>query len=263
MAIDTTGWFKHQLTLDGIGFTSASTSLKKACDNHGFKIRKETSTETNLNIEAMYGSRFTAILIGLVPYIGKHFPAGKRLFLEASISKQENAVVVNLGITPYMELLNWEEFMPLSQSVDEKATDEYFASLKLLRVVQNIFNSIGREVPSEFTKLDIKPFAKDAFWRFLLYPLESFRSPKPVFIPSERGPKWCWGAFIIPEVWFLWHEIWGASILAFFAENMAVQIIEPKGIGLYVAIAGFLSVRIFTGIWGHRIYYFRYGKWLK
>lgn len=48
-----------------------------------------------------------------------------------------------------------------------------------------------------------KLHTKEAFWCFFLYPLESFESPKPVFILSERGPKWSWGAFILPEVWFL------------------------------------------------------------
>lgn len=263
MPKETTGWFKHQLTLSGVDFDTLCKKLNEICSDQGFKIRKETPTEISKSFEAIYGSRFIAFLVGLIPYAGKHFPAGKRLFLEATISKQENSVLVNLGVTPYMELLNCEEFFPISQSIDEKATDEYFASLKLLRIIQNLFQSIEREVPSEFIKLDIKPFAKDAFWRFLLYPLESFKSPKPVFIPSARGPMWCWGAFIIPEVWFLWHEIWGASIMAFIVENIAVRVIEPKGFGLYVAIAGFLSVRIFTGLWGHRIYYYRYGKWLK
>jgi hypothetical protein len=108
-----------------------------------------------------------------------------------------------------------------------------------------------------------KKIAKDAFWRFLLYPLENSSSPKPVFIPLERGPNWSWGAFIIPEVWFLWHEIWGASILALIAEIVAIQVIKPQGFGLYVAIAGVLSVRIFAGLWGNRVYYFRFGKWLR
>lgn len=263
MAKETTGWFKQHLTLNDMDFTTVAASLKQVCSAHGFKIRKETTSETSLNLEGMYGSRLNAFLLSLIPYIGKHFPAGKRLFLEASLSLQGNVVSVSLAITPYMELLNVEEHFPLSQSVDEKATDEYFASFKLLRIVQAIFISIGRDIPPEFVKLDIKPFATDAFWRFLLYPLESFRSPKPVYFPSERGPRWCWGAFIIPEIWFIWHEIWGASILAFIAENIAVQIIEPKLFGIYPTLAAFLSIRIFTGFWGHRIYYFRYGQWLR
>lgn len=263
MPKETTGWFTQQLTIDGTDFDTVCKELMRICSEQGFKIREESKAEISNGFKAIYGSRFIAFIVSLIPYVGKHFPSGKRLFLETIISRQEKAVLLTLSMTPYMELLNCEEFFPISQSIDEKATDEYFASLKLLRIIQSLFRSIGREVPPEFIKLDIKPFAKDAFWRFLLYPLESFKSPKPVFIPSERGPVWCWGAFIIPEVWFLWHEIWGASIMAFIVENLAVRVIEPKGFGLYVAIAGFLSVRIFTGLWGHRIYYYRYGKWLK
>lgn len=104
---------------------------------------------------------------------------------------------------------------------------------------------------------------KEAFWCFFLYPLEGFESPKPVFIPPETGPKWAWGAFIIPEVWFLWHEIWTASILAVVAEAVTLQTLDALGFGLYGDLASFLFVRIIAGLWGHRIYYFKYGHSLK
>jgi len=263
MAKETTGWFTRELAFDDVEFEAVCRNLLEIASAHGFKCKKKTDTDTRLSLELMYGSRIIATLVGLIPYLGKHLPAGKRLFLEANIIKQERAVTVLFSITPYMELLDLEQIMPISQTIDQKATDEYFASLKLLKIIKDLFRSLNHDVPPEYLKIDFQPFAKDAFWRFLLYPLESFRSPKPVFMPTARGPMWCWGAFIIPEVWFLWHEIWGASILAFIAENIAVQILEPKLVGLPITIAAFLSVRIFTGVWGHRIYYFRYGKWLK
>jgi hypothetical protein len=263
MVKQTTGWFKHQITLDGADFDSVCRKLKQACSAHGFKIRKETAPENSLSLEAMYGSRLKAFFIDFIPFIGRNLPAGKRLFLEATVLNKDASVTITIGATPYMELLDSEEFLPVSQSIDEKATDEYFASLKLYRIVQNLFRSIGREVPPEFARLNFKPFAEDFLWRFLLYPLESFTSPKPVFIPVEKGPNWCWGAFVIPEVWFLWHEIWGVSIVVFLIESVAVKLIEPTGFGLCVVLAGFLAIRVFTGLSGNRIYYYRYGHWLK
>jgi len=160
-----------------------------------------------------------------------------------------------------MELLDCEEIMPVSQTPDEKITDEYFTALKLFQVIQTLYAAICRDVPVEFQKLDIKPFAKDAFWRFLLYPLDGFKARKPVFLPEERGPRWCWGGFIIPEIWFLWHEIWGASILAIIAEVVIGRFIVPE-IGFHGIWVGIGIVRILGGIFGHRIFYSRYGVWL-
>lgn len=150
---------------------------------------------------------------------------------------------------------------PLWVALDEKITDEYFAASKLFQVIQTLFTTIGREIPPEFQRLDIKPFAKDAFWRFLLYPLDGFKSRKPVYIPVESGPRWCWGGFVIPEIWFLWHEIWGASILAVITEAVIARFLVPE-VGLYGILISMGFVRIIGGIFGHRIYYFRYGVWL-
>jgi len=261
MKNETTGWFQKEVILTGISFSEAISALKNSLLKHKFRIKEESSSTASFAVKSMFGSKWLAFILSFIPYIGRHLPNGKRFFLTADVVENCNGIIVILSITPYMELLDCEEIMPVSQTPDEKVTDEYFAALKLFQVIQTLFATICRDVPVEFQKLDIKPFAKDAFWRFLLYPLDGFKARKPVFMPQESGPRWCWGGFIIPEMWFLWHEIWGASILAIIAEVVIGRFTVPK-IGFLGIWVGIGVVRILGGILGHRIYYFRYGAWL-
>jgi hypothetical protein len=261
MKKETTGWFEREVVVADAAFPEVASAFKVSLAKQGFKIRDESSSAAELTVRAMFGSQWRAFVVSFIPYIGRHLPSGKRLFLTATVFQNCTGVTVKLSITPYMELLDCEEIMPVSQTADEKITDEYLAALKLFQLIQTLFSTIGREVPPEFQKLDVKPFAKDAFWRFLLYPLDGFKSRKPVFIPSESGPIWCWGGFIMPEIWFLWHEIWGASIVAVIAEFLTARLLVPL-IGFHGVWIGIGIVRILGGIFGHRIYYCRYGAWL-
>ena len=261
MSQETTGWFKHELNFEGSDLETVSAALENTIRSKGFKKKKENKTDSTYSISAMYGSRIIALSLHIIPIVGRHLPAGKRCFLEATVSKVENGIKVILSATPYMELFDCEEFMPISQSVDEKATDEYFASLKLFKITQDLHRELKYPIPSQFEKLEIKPFAKDTFWRFLLYPLDGFSSPKPVHMPNERGPFWCWSAFVIPEIWFLWHEIWGASILA-VAMELLVARYSFQYLGFGGILLGAAVARLVAAYWGHRIYYFRYGRWV-
>lgn len=258
---ETTGWFKREVVIADAAFPEAASAFKVSLAKHGFKIKDESSSAAELAVRAMFGSKWSAFVFSFIPYIGRHLPSGKRFFLTANVTPISTGVTVRLSITPYMELLDCEEIMPVSQAPDEKITDEYLAALKLFQLIQTLFSTVGREVPPEFQKLDIKPFAKDAFWRFLLYPLDGFKSRKPVYIPSESGPIWCWGGFLLPEIWFLWHEIWGASILAIISEVLIARLLVPQ-IGFQGVWIGMGMVHILGGVFGHRIYYLRYGTWL-
>ncbi|OEU61177.1 MAG: hypothetical protein BA870_02810 [Desulfuromonadales bacterium C00003094] len=104
-------------------------------------------------------------------------------------------------------------------------------------------------------------FSKEAFFRFLLYPLDDPKTPKSIHIPTNKGPIWNWGAFIVPEFWFLWHEIWGAFFLLIIAEGLFIRTLF-LAIGSYAFPVGAIAIRIFAALWGHRIYYFRNGHWL-
>lgn len=121
---------------------------------------------------------------------------------------------------------------------------------------ENINNGLPPTVENNHS-----PYSKDAFFRFLLYPLEGPKTPKPIHIPKEKGPRWNWGAFIVPEVWFLWHEIWGACFIVLISEGFVIRALFPV-LGGYAFLVGAITIRIIAALWGHRIFYFRHGRWL-
>lgn len=255
---ETTRWFKHELSFERCSLDAVSSALQKSIISKGFKTSKKSSGASYFSIGAIYGSRATAISLHLIPFVGRHLPPGKRCFLEAHVVTEGNKAKVKISATPYMELFDNEEITGFTQSIEERATDEYFTASKLYKIIQSLHSELGYPLPERYKKIKIKPFAKDTFWRFLLYPHESFRSPKPIYKPTERGPLWCWGAFVVPEIWFLWHEIWGAAILSFLIETLIARFTFS---GFYSVFAGMTVVRLMTGYWGHRIFYFRHGRW--
>ncbi|WP_031479142.1 PrsW family intramembrane metalloprotease [Maridesulfovibrio frigidus] len=118
-----------------------------------------------------------------------------------------------------------------------------------------------------YDELDVRnsknSFSKRAFFHFLLYPLEGSKMPKPLYEPTEEGPPWCWGAFMIPELWFLWHEIWGAAAIVWIAEGVILYMTMSYLGFMDSLLLGGLSMRIAGAMLGHRIYYFRNGHWLR
>jgi hypothetical protein len=152
-----------------------------------------------------------AFSIGLIPF-GKLFSAGKRLLLKASLINDVTPTL-RIQITPYMEIFGSEEVGGVTQSLGEKATDEYFGANRMYLILRDLYGYVGIPLPDELLKLDIKEFARDTFWGILIYPLDSYKAPKTIHSPEAPGPRWCWGGFVLPEIWFLWNEIWGVSLL--------------------------------------------------
>ena len=98
-------------------------------------------------------------------------------------------------------------------------------------------------------------------WRFIIYPFGKEYLEKPLYLPDERGPRWHWGAFFVPAVWFMYHEMLGVTgiilIFEFFIGTWAYFF------GFYAIFIGVLLAHIFAAYFAHSIYYMRYGKWLK
>ncbi len=107
-----------------------------------------------------------------------------------------------------------------------------------------------------------KFFSQKTFFNFLLYPLEGAKTPKPIYVPSERGPLWNWGAFIIPEFWFLWHEIWGACSLVLLTEGILLYTLMPYLGFKHSVLITLVAIRLAAALLGHRIYYYRNGRWV-
>lgn len=139
---------------------------------------------------------------------GKHVPWGKRLHARATIRSDGDQTQVSLEITPWMELFDESEALLVSQSPDEKASDEYLAALHLQKIATALRRGTNTPDPDGSTELKPKAFAADFVTGLLLYALEGDNTKKLVHVPPKPEVSWTWGAFIIPELWFVWHEIW-------------------------------------------------------
>ena len=86
--------------------------------------------------------------------------------------------------------------------------------------------------------------------------------PERYKVPEE-GPKWSWGAFIIPEFWFMWHEIMGISFISIFLDAVIFLSISRHLDNLLLTGAIFFIIHIVFGLKGNKIYYAKYGEWPK
>jgi len=259
---DLKSWLKRSLKLKNTSFDKVVQDFKELLSYHGFKIKNKTESEELVTYEAIYGSRIIAILMGFIPYIGKHLPLGKRFGLKASITNGDT-ISLRFDIVPYMEIFNTSEVFILTQSVDEKASDEYIAARKMFSITKAFYDSYEVDPVEKLEKFDNKTYFRDSMLTFLIYPLDGYKSTKRIHFPTTSGPKWCWPAFIIPEFWFIWHEIWGVSLLTggieiFTALKLAQYGVEAKTIGWTL-----LAYHFFLGLTGNYIFYLRYGRWPK
>ena len=255
-------WLEQDVSLEGSNFEEVKTVFAEVVQEHGFKIKNRSDSDSSFRIEALYGSRLVAFLVGLIPFIGVHLPSGKRLLLEATLSK-DSAVKLHVRITPYMELFGSEEVGVVTQSLDEKATDEYLAARKMHSIIARLHALLSLTVPEQFAAFPIKSFVRDTFLGVLVYPLDSYKASKRIHVPPTSRSPWCWGGFIIPEVWFIWHEIWGASILAGIPSGWLAYIrryhIDVSEMMIFSLVFISLIVRITLGLYGNKIYFARYG----
>jgi len=132
-------WFERSFSLDYKNFEDVVNTLLQVLKSQGFKIRNKTDSDQIISIEAYYGSKIIAVLVGLIPFIGKNLPWGKRLFLKTQLSPEKDKINMKIDISPHMELFDTSEVLVLSQSVDEKATDEYLAATKVNSIVKDLY----------------------------------------------------------------------------------------------------------------------------
>lgn len=111
--------------------------------------------------------------------------------------------------------------------------------------------------------IDYSKMARDGktmLWRLLTLPFAKGR-PR-TYRPPENGPLWNWIAFLIPELWYAVHGLWGVVILMagiYFLTAYAAMISNlslPLAMGIVA-----LAIRPALGRWGNRIYYRRHGNW--
>lgn len=68
---------------------------------------------------------------------------------------------------------------------------------------------------------------------------------------------------MIPEVWFVWNEIWGVGILAILFEIYGIGMLANYGVHISVIIAYSIFIRIISGRIGNTIHYYKHGRWIK
>lgn len=259
---DLKDWLQRTIYLEIDDLDSVVKCFTETVKNYGFKINKQTDIENGISIDAIFGLKIIAILINLIPFIGRNIPWGKRLGMRATIIRGDS-INININISPYMELFNTSEVLVLSQTPDEKVTDEYLAAHKIHSITKELYTFFGLPIPSQFVQFNKKAFLSDIFLSLLIYPLDGYKATKQIHIPSQKGPKWSWPAFIIPEVWFVWNEIWGVSILAILLEVYGIGKLASYGAHISILIAFFIFIRIIAGRFGNIIYYYKYGRWIK
>ena len=97
---------------------------------------------------------------------------------------------------------------------------------------------------------------------WLIYPFTSEKRKK-LFFPDTEGPAWNWGAFFIPELWYLYHEVWGVffliwmsyAIAGYFSLYHGATPCSRVGWGLW------LAMRVVSGRIGNTVSYYRHGQY--
>jgi hypothetical protein len=260
--VELKSWLTRSLNLKNTSFEKVVQNFKELLSAHGFKLKKQNETKASAYFEAIYGSRIVAILMHFIPYIGRNLPLGKRLGLKATITNG-NPIALSITIVPYMEIFNTSEVFILTQTIDEKASDEYVAARKMFSITKALYDSYDVEPKESLGKFENKVFLRDSVLSLLIYPLDGYKSSKKVHFPDAHGPKWCWPASIIPELWFIWHEIWGVSLLMIAIELITVFKMVQYGLGSKFIGVTLIVFRILPGLAGNRIFYLRYGRWPK
>lgn len=256
-------WFEKEASFENVSLEDVKRAFIDTITVEGFKISRHSFSEGAVNIEALLGSKLIALLFKFIPF-GSHLPAGKRFLLKTTI-KKGNSIDLSLSIIPYMELLNSEEIGGFTQPIDERASDEFVAAKKVQAILGRLYSALKLELPQDLTDFSHTKFAKDTFWGLIIYPLDAYKSSKTIYSPPTGPAPWCWGGFIIPELWFLWHEIWGVSMIAFMPIAIIMRLnqwgilnLNPEVIKMLMITFIFI-IHVFLGFAGNRIYYARYG----
>ncbi len=240
--------------------------LERYLEENHFEIFHKNEDQTV--IRAMYGKRLLALLVGIIPF-AQHLPVGKRFLLEIIITKSDTGFKISLKIAPWDELWQMEEAVVLTQGILEKVSDDWHASNMLFSCAKNVCQELSIEPPVELKNYTYKELSIDLFLGLLIYPLDGYKSIKKVHLPPNNGPIFNWGGLLIPELYFLYNEIWGVflgylfiSIVTSNAFNYLQDLHLIKAdYTLTVMVFVALISRFIFALLGNRIYYLKHGRW--
>lgn len=100
------------------------------------------------------------------------------------------------------------------------------------------------------------------FWHLIIYPLDN-PTKRQIILPESRNTKWNFKAAIIPELWFLYNEIWGVFLIILAGYMLIVylcmsEILPQLSIPFLLYAA---TIRLIASKKANLIYYFRHGVW--
>jgi hypothetical protein len=213
-------------------------------------------------VYAYFGSKLRALLVGFLPF-GTHIPWGKRLHIRVTIRGEGGGTRVSIKITPFMELFDTSEVLLMTQSPAEKASDEYLAAVHLRSIARSLQEATKTSPTDDLSELDTGTFAADFLTGLMLYAFEGDATERVVHIPPSPGTSWSWQALIVPEIWFVWNEIWGVSLLMVVLDWALFKLVMAFPVPTAFIVAGvlFIAFRLVTARMAHSIFYARYGRW--
>ncbi len=260
-------WIHRSFLFENIEIEKVKFAFTKVLQEHRFRVKEEINIADGFEIRALYGAKAKAFFTGRIIPFGEHLPWGKRFFLKARFKSVAENTEMLLDVSPHMELFNSEEIGFITQDVTEKFTDDYMAASKLHSIAQCTYYELGIEIPESLLSFKRKQAATDALWNVLIYPVDGYKNPRKIHIPPVRNRTWSWGAFFIPQIWFLYYDAWGVAALSLFTDPIAFYIgsiligwISPVA-GLLVGFVLILLSRCFYALNFEKIHYARHGRW--
>lgn len=268
-------WIHRTFSFESVGIEAVKSAFIEAIHEHRFKVKEEIIFEDGFELKAIYGNKAKALFVGSVIPFGKHLPWGKRFFLRARLKSVADNTEIQIEISPYMELLDSEEIGFITQDVSEKFTDDYMAASKLHSIAQSTYDKIDVETPLELHTFERKKAVTDVLLNVLIYPVDGYKRTRPIYIAPERNRTWSWGAFVLPQLWFLYYDAWGVAALSLFIDFMAyaigfyigsvlLELLPPIVCIIAGLIIGFLIMLISHSLFAlnfEKIHYMRHGHW--
>ncbi|SHI62383.1 Membrane proteinase PrsW, cleaves anti-sigma factor RsiW, M82 family [Desulfatibacillum alkenivorans DSM 16219] len=183
--------------------------------------------------------------------------------IRIAIKEHEDGVHVKISTAPLSVEYN-DNVEKCSADAAELSADPSESKLINDALAFSLFKAF--KTPPIFSPLG--PFegvgVKEILFYLIINPFDIFERKKKLHTPPEKGGRFIVSAFIFPEYWFLWNELWGGTAVSLAADIIMLrQLIycwEPFPLRVF-ALCAFFGVRLLWGVKGAKMYYAYHGKW--
>ena len=255
--IDLKRWMEDRFTFDIEDSDAFVRFLKELIAAGRYTLEQEEDSADRYAVTAYQDRRSLRDIFSSSP----NFIESKRHKLEAVVEKKR-PLGFYLRITPLMESNYFpreEEFGGLSQGPIDRVTDDIAAADEFRSIVERLHKRFNLPLPAETEAFFRRSPTKDAFIGGLFYALDGYRSRR-LFYSAPKGVGWNWPAFLLPEFWFIWHEIMGIGFAILLGEGLFLINLDRGKTWHFVAFFVLVAaVHIGSGLLADRIHYHRYG----